>query len=168
MLHITLSKKKPANPDDALGRDFVGFDPHMTEAELHEANRGCWVLGARADTERYALFSFEGIVVQAMQIDRIVPAGTRRALEGPVLQPGHPVYEQYVGRESPQRGMRNPVTYFDAPVARGACLCGCGGELVRGTFLPGHDQRAIHDRIAKLGGVREFIEWFDATYQPAA
>jgi hypothetical protein len=34
--------------------------------------------------------------------------------------------------------------------------------------LPGHDQRAIHDRIAKLGGVREFIEWFDATYQPAA
>jgi hypothetical protein len=44
------------------------------------------------------------------------------------------------------------------------CACGCGAVAVRGDFAPGHDQRAIHDRIRKVGTVREFIEWFDRTW----
>ena len=35
-----------------------------------------------------------------------------------------------------------------------------------GNLLPGHDQRAVPDRIAKLGGVPEFINWLDNTYRP--
>jgi hypothetical protein len=32
-------------------------------------------------------------------------------------------------------------------------------------FMPGHDQRAIHERIAKIGSVKDFLAWFDATYR---
>src|SRR5947199_10150264 len=124
MLHITLGPARPANRDDALGRAVVGYDADMTEDELHEANRGCWVLGQRADRETYALFSFQGEVVQAMEIREIVPAGSRRALVGPVLTAGHPVYDEYVNRPSPVRH-RNPVGYFDAIADRRACACGC-------------------------------------------
>ncbi|MFF1499486.1 hypothetical protein ACFVZR_06345 [Streptomyces sp. NPDC058316] len=39
------------------------------------------------------------------------------------------------------------------------------GELVAsGWFVIGHDQRALHARISKIGTVREFIDWFDSTY----
>jgi hypothetical protein len=36
-------------------------------------------------------------------------------------------------------------------------------------WLPGHDQRAIHQRIARdfAGSVRDFISWYD-THRPAA
>jgi hypothetical protein len=36
-------------------------------------------------------------------------------------------------------------------------------------FLPGHDQRAVHDRISEQrGNTMGFIRWFDDTYrQPA-
>ena len=34
---------------------------------------------------------------------------------------------------------------------------------------PGHDQRAIHERIAKIGTVKDFITWFDDTWtEPAS
>jgi hypothetical protein len=33
------------------------------------------------------------------------------------------------------------------------------------SFLPGHDQRAVHERIARQwGGTLGFMDWFDATY----
>lgn len=165
MLHITLGSARTIDPRlDGLGRSVVGYSPTMTEQELHEANRGCWVLGARADRESFCLFSYEGIVVQAMEIDRIVDTPPRRALEGRVLSPGHPVYDEFVGGESPVRG-RNPIGYFDHHVDRATCLCGCGSEVPKGRFLPGHDQRAIHARIAKIGTVADFIEWFDSTFE---
>jgi len=167
VLHITLGNKRAADPDDALGRAFVGFDESMTEEELYKANRGCWVLGARADQERYALISFGGIVRQAIEIDRIVPIPkrNRRALEGRLLHHGHPVYDKYVNKPSRVRGVRNPITYFDDEEDR-TCGCGCGADLLSTRdFLPGHDQRAIHDRIAKVGSVKSFLQWFDATYQ---
>jgi hypothetical protein len=37
--------------------------------------------------------------------------------------------------------------------------------LVKGDFAPGHDQRAIHERIARIGNVRDFLGWFDRTYK---
>jgi hypothetical protein len=31
--------------------------------------------------------------------------------------------------------------------------------------MPGHDQRAIHDRIARQwGNTLAFVDWFDATF----
>ena len=164
MLHITLGPKSPAPGEDLLGRDFVGYSTDMTETELHEANRGCWVLGKRADSESFCLFSYEGTVVQAMEIDRIVETPPRRALEGTVLKAGHPVYDEFVGGPSPVRG-RNPIGYFDHRSGHVLCLCGCGTEVPKGRFLPGHDQRAIHDRIAKIGTVADFIAWFDDTWE---
>jgi hypothetical protein len=33
-------------------------------------------------------------------------------------------------------------------------------------FLPGHDQRAIHDRVSEQrGSTMGFIRWFDDTYR---
>jgi hypothetical protein len=160
MIHITLKPAFMTDPAvDALGRSMAGYSELMSEEQVHEANRGCWVLGARADREQYVLFSFDGIVRQAMEIDRIVPAGGRRAFEGPVLGPGHPVYDAYVGKPSPIR-TRNPVAYIDSVLGR-RCRCGCGSEVAKGYFLPGHDQKAIHDRVAKVGSVRDFLAWFD-------
>lgn len=168
MLHITLGKKRDADPDDALGRSCVGFEEGMTEAELYEANRGCWVLGTRADDEQYALVSFGGKVRQAIEIDQVVfiPARNRRAIEGRVLTKGHPVYNKYVGKASPVIGVRNPITYFDDDDDLRVCACGCGTEMTSARdFMPGHDQRAIHERIAKIGSARDFLAWFDATYR---
>jgi hypothetical protein len=164
VLLITLGPARAADADDALGRSFVGYSPTMTDEEMHEANRGCWVLGQRADRENYALFSYQGMVVQAMEIREIVPAGARRALVGPILGPGHPVHDEYVGNPSPAQH-RNPVHYFDAPEDRRGCSCGCGEQIQKGDFAPGHDQRAIHARIAKVGTVRDFLAWFDARFE---
>ena len=35
-------------------------------------------------------------------------------------------------------------------------------------FLPGHDQRAIHDRINQIGTVSEFLDWFDIVRRAGA
>ena len=146
-----------------MGRTIVGYSPTMTQEELHEASRGCWVLGKRADSESFCLFSYEGTVVQAMEIARIVETPPRRALEGTVLTAGHPVYDEFLGKTSPIRG-RNPIGYFDHRLGQVLCLCGCCNEVPKGRFLPGHDPRAIHDRIAKIGTVADFIAWFDDTW----
>ncbi len=47
------------------------------------------------------------------------------------------------------------------------CGCSCGTPINRGDFLPGHDQRAIHERIAKVGTVKDFITWFDNAWTSA-
>lgn len=40
------------------------------------------------------------------------------------------------------------------------CKCGCG-EMVERDFAPGHDLRAVMDRVKQFGGAAAFIEWFD-------
>ena len=80
------------------------------------------------------------------------------------------MYDRYVGKPSPiEKPGRNPIAYFDADEDNRQCLCGCGTELA-GTnrdFAPGHDQKAVHERVAKVGSVAEFLEWFDKTWEPA-
>ena len=164
MLHITLGPERPVNPEeDELGRDRVGFSPTMSELALYDANHGCWKLGPRANKERYMIVSFEGIVRQAVEIESIEPVtrGNRSVVHGKILHEGHPVYDKYVGETSPIQGVRNPVTYFDDDVDGKPCRCGCGGSVAGRDFLPGHDQRAIHDRINQIGTVSEFLDWFD-------
>jgi len=162
MIHITLADMRSVKPwEDALRRSYVGFAEELTEEELYEANRGCWVLGARADREQFAIINYKGVIRQAIEIKQIVPAGNRRAIEGRILSAGHPVYDAYVGKPSPVGTVRNPITYFESEFAARVCGCGCGAEVNLGYFLPGHDQKALHDRVAKIGTVHDFLLWFD-------
>ncbi|MEJ7707334.1 MAG: hypothetical protein WKF82_08690 [Nocardioidaceae bacterium] len=137
--------------------------PTMSELALYDANHGCWKLGPRANKEQYMIVSFGGIVRQAVEIDSIysVERGDRSVVDGTILRPGHPVYDKYVGKESPVQGMRNPITYFDDDEAGRACKCDCGGTAVARDFLPGHDQTALHDRVKQIGTVADFLDWFD-------
>jgi hypothetical protein len=144
-------------PEDEFGKSSAGWRPGLSDEQVY----------ARADHERYALFTAKGIVVLAIEIGGISdldPDG-RRTITGTVLQPGNPVYDKYVGEDAPVGKSQNPVQYIDSPFDRTECACGCGTANPSGrTFVPGHDQKALHERIAKVGGVAAFITWFDKTW----
>jgi hypothetical protein len=166
MLIIKLTKETYAKPLDA-----------MSDEEMFEAGRGNWVLGDQADRERYAVIGTgakdgrPGVVRVAVEIDSIVNSDERRKnstkfrrrIEGKMLEPGHPVYDEWVGEEMPS--FQNPINYQPTKHDQRDCWCGCGEVVMQGMFLPGHDQRAIHERIAKIGTVADFIRWFDDTYR---
>ncbi|WP_157254850.1 hypothetical protein [Nonomuraea typhae] len=168
MIQITLGKKKLVDPgDDRLGRSQVGWEEGLSGDQLYVTARGAWVMGKKADHERYALISGAGVIRGGIEIDGIEPAGERRAFVGRLLQPGHPVYDHYVGQEAPNGSPQNPITYFPTSLDERVCACRCGTPITRGDFLPGHDQRAIHERIAKVGTVKDFLAWFDDTWADA-
>ena len=50
--------------------------------------------------------------------------------------------------------VRDPVTYCESPHAARTCGCGCGAPVTLGWFLTGHDQKALCDRVAKVGTVQ--------------
>jgi len=152
------------NPaEDELGRDRVGFADTMSDLALYDANHGCWKLGPRANREKFMLVTFTGIVRQAIEITGIeaVARGNRSVVHGDILRPCHPVFDKFIGKQSPIQGVRNPVTYFDDDLDGRPCLCGCGNTVAGRLFLTGHDQTAIHDRIKQIGSVAEFLAWFD-------
>lgn len=181
MLHITVTAKKSVDPElDGLGRPFVGYEAGMTPDEMYEANHGEWAVGARAHNERYALFSFGRTVMQAVEIESLELTNERQpddtrdhryTIHGKILAAGHPVFDKYVGKPTPVSVARNPVRYFtDEELDGGSgalCRCGCEGWTTRGEFIPGHDQRAIHERIARIGTVAEFLDWMDVV-RPAS
>jgi hypothetical protein len=142
----------------------------MSDRQLYDAARWSWSMSAeRAGRERYAVVSGGGVVRQVIGIDRVVDApGGRLAFEGRILGPGDPVHDHYVGRPAPNGRQQNPITYFDSRLDGRECNCGCGKPISRGEFLPGHDQRAIHERIARVGTVMDFITWFDRTWEAEA
>jgi len=169
VLHITLTPKTLANdPTDPLGRTFYGWDERASVEQNWANNRGYGVLGARARRENYVLFSFssEHLVVMAAEIHDIIEAPGkpgRKIIEGEPLAADHPVYEEYVGRPTPDTArVRNPITYFDSNVGGRPCACGCGTEIFVGEFVRGHEQTALHQRVAKIGTIPEFLRWFDA------
>jgi hypothetical protein len=170
MLHITLAAARTIDPTtDELGRDRVGYANTMSELALYDANHGCWVLGERAQRERYALFTFDGIVRQAVEIERIEPVTSpkgsgrerRSVIHGTILRPGHEAYDTYVNKPTPAPPVRNPITYIHTPTPGHPCRCGCGKTVTGKDFLTGHDQTALHDRVRQIGTVAEFLEWFD-------
>lgn len=165
MLGIMLGKRRPARPDDGLDRSMIGYEAGMSEEEIYEAGRGCWVIGKAADSENYALIGGDGKGRLVVEIDRVVATtrGSRRAIEGRVLPAGHPLVDRYVGRPFPGPRSRNPISYIttEEPVDKRLCRCNCGTAVAVGFFVPGHDQRAIHERIARIGSVVEFLDWFD-------
>ncbi|NVI86119.1 hypothetical protein [Actinomadura sp. BRA 177] len=169
MIQITLGEKTQLDSqEDPLGRAYLGFTEEMTDEQLYEANHGRWILGPRADNERFAIFNAKGVIRQAIEIERIVPSGDRRAIEGKILAAGHPVYDAYVGKPAPAGPFRNPIAYFESEHDARVCGCGCGAVVAPGHFLPGHDQKALYDRVAKIGTVHDFILWFDQFYEPQA
>lgn len=186
MIVITLSAERYSDTNeretDPLGRDRVGYAPTMSDVALYDANRGMWVIGDdRARTERYALFVYDGITRQAVEITSIDKLPWRRphdappksAITGSILEPGHRIYDAYVGKPSPLPRLKNPVRYYDAPeehdlIVQPLCGCGCGDQTVeRGqVFVPGHEQTALHQRVKEIGTIEEFIAWFDALRRP--
>ena len=173
MLHIKLHDRRRITPaDDPMGREWVGYDPTLTTEHLFEQNRGRWVLGQRADREKYALFSYTGdhTVKFVAEIEGFEPIGNKRAIKGRVLDPDHEVSRRWVGAPAPDH-FRNPATYYREPGRDPSnCACGCGKPVpANRAFVPGHDQRAIHARITEQwGGTLGFIDWFDATYRDSA
>jgi hypothetical protein len=173
MIHITLTSAKPSPADDPLGRTRYGYSPDMTPAEIYDSNHGYYILGARADRERYALFAAPdkpgpNKVVLAVGIGSIDPVPGKagyRQIVGRVLAKGHPVFDAYVGMPAPVGAVRNPVTYIETDEDLRRCACGCRAEVSHGPFVSGHDQRALHERVAKIGTVAQFLHWFDQTYQ---
>jgi hypothetical protein len=166
MIQITLGKKKSVDPDtDPLQRSQIGWEEGLTDERLFATARGTWVMGTKADQERYAVISGDGRIRGAIEIDEIEPTNDgRRAFIGRLLQPGDPVYDHYIDKPAPNGKQQNPITYFPSSLDQRVCACKCGAPLTRGDFLPGHDQRAIHERIAKVGTVKDFIAWFDETW----
>lgn len=172
MIQITLGKKKLIDPSTdyhPLRRTQVGWDEGLTDQQLYEIARGGWAMGKKAWQERYAVVSGAGVARQAIEIHTIIPVRDgRHAFVGRILQPGDPVHDLYVGKPAPNGSQQNPITYFDSPLDRRVCACGCGTPISRGDFLPGHDQRAIHERISQVGTVKDFITWFDDTWPGSA
>jgi hypothetical protein len=169
MLHIMLTSKALANdPTDPLEREFFGWDPQASLEENWENNHGYYALGARANREAYVLFSYrkELTVVMAAKVTKIVDASNkpgRKIIEGKPLPESHAVYQAYVGKPTPESArVRNPVTYFDSTVGGWPCGCGCGEEIFTGEFVRGHEQAALHQRVAQIGTIPEFLRWFDA------
>lgn len=166
---------------DPMDRDWVGYDPQRTAEELFEQNRGIWRLGPRAKGERYATFSHHGQIILAAEIAGVELCAwkesnnrpDKKAVVGRVLEPGDSAHEYFIGRAVD--GHRNPVSYIEDPGPRPAahergCACGCGIPVgISKKFAPGHDQRAVHERIARgWGDTLRFIEWFDAEYPDGA
>jgi len=160
------------DPDgDDMSRAWVGWDDARSAQDNYEHNRGLWLLGRRAEHERYATFSVDGVVREVVEIDHVetVPAKDpyhrpKRAIVGRVLEAGDPMHDDFVGR--PVDKHRNPVTYLDDPGGPDLCACGCGTPVPGPRhFVVGHDQKAVHERITRQwGSTVGFIEWFDASF----
>jgi hypothetical protein len=167
MIHIKLGEKRPILPEhnDEMRREWVGFDPTLAPEAIFEQNRGRWLLGSRAEKEKYAVFSHAGVIRCVAEISGFEPFGKKRAIIGTVLGAGHPVHDALINTSAPDN-FRNPVTYAPDPGTAMTCACGCGCPVAgRSTFVAGHDQRAVHRRItAQWGSTLGFLTWFDATY----
>ena len=98
MIHIKLGERRNVNWDDPMDRSWVGYDQTVPVDELFSLNRGRWVLGARAERERYAAFSYTGdhTIKFVAEIDGFEQFGDKRAIVGRVLDAGDPVATRLV------------------------------------------------------------------------
>ncbi len=167
MLVLKVELSQEVNPkNDPLGRSEIGYRFDMTDAELFEATRGVWRLGKPAERETVALVTLHGEVLLVVEINRLVQFATttRRAIEGRIVQPGEPLYDEWMGRMVTVGHSRNPVAYL--PNHPRLCRCGCG-LTVDGAheFATGHDLKALQTRVKKIGSVAQFLDWFDARWE---
>ncbi len=163
-INFKLDDRRDVDPtDDPWGRTWIGWAEDLSDEDIYEQNRGVWLLGKRSRNERMATFSHQGRVKVVVAIDDFedVPGG-KQAIIGRVLSAGDPDYDALIG--TVVDAFRNPVTYQEQ--GDRVCACGCGARVAGTvTFLPGHDQRAVHERISKQwGSTLSFVRWFDDTY----
>lgn len=170
MLIIRLGSQKKRDQNDPRKRIHYGYferpenmplDLYLNE--LWEDNRGEWRVSKRAGKEKFVAFTYKNKVVLAARIEAVneIEDSKRKVIEGTVLKPGDPFYDEYVGKESPiQNDSQNPISYYSKPGEERRCLCGCG-ELVSDEWVRGHDQKAIRERVEKIGTAADFIKWFD-------
>ncbi|NKY58141.1 hypothetical protein [Nocardia flavorosea] len=170
-INFKLRQRCEIEDSSTWGRSWVGWDKHASDQVNFEVNRGVWNLGARAEREGYATFSSEGTVVAVAEIDRIenismLDGSIKQAIAGRALQPGDAGYDLLIGRAVDNH--RNPVTYIPDHPDEGprTCACQCGAAVTGSrVFLPGHDQKAVHDRIQRQwGSTVAFINWFDREF----
>lgn len=171
MLQITLGPYGHVDEEhlEFAPRSHCGWYPGMPPEDTYTSARAWWVLNRiRAEREKYAVVTARGTAVQAIEITGWhTRADGRHAFSGKVLTAGHPVYERYIGNPL-GTASRNPIRYLEDPNdPAGTCKCGCG-EATGGTWVTGHDQRAIHDRIRRdfSGDVARFIDWYDESPRP--
>lgn len=171
---IGLGNYRDINPEeDPLGRDWVGYFPRIAEAEAWEQNRGIWKMSRdRVARERFALIVGAGHVRAVAEITGISEYDDRIALEGHLLEAGHPIYDTYMGAPDPAvNRSRNPIAYQELPeeaaLRTGPCACGCG-ETTDRDFLPGHEIRAIMARVRDHfgGNALKFVTWLDDNLAP--
>ncbi|PPJ35811.1 hypothetical protein C5E45_23660 [Nocardia nova] len=173
-VRFKLGTYSPTDGAEPMGREWVGWFPRMTEEEAWESGRGTWKANPeRLGREKFALITGGGTVLAIGEIDEVVPYDDRYAVQGPLLTKGHPVYDAWIGQPDPAaNNSQNPVGYIDLPeeaeFRKRLCACDCGGYSTR-DFLPGHDLRAIQDRVRRYAGgsVLTFIKWIDDTAHAA-
>lgn len=178
-INFNLVEKYPVGAGTRVGEDpsiwnraWAGYDPHASDTVNFEQNRGVWnIAAARGNRERIATMSLRHVIRIVAEIERIedIPlhaGGVKQAIVGRILGRGDPDYDRLfnVGIEP----FRNPVRYLPDNDADSVCLCGCGTELPTGRrWVPGHDQRALHDRVTEgWGSVERFVRWYDDEYRP--
>ena len=168
-------RRLPALPDP-MDRDWVGFDPAATDQALYERNRGLWNLGPAAGRTKLVTFSYDGLVKVVIAVESVETIAAlqqdgrdKKAIVGRVLAAGEAAYDALI--DTPVDAHRNPVTYLTATGGGPAlCACGCGAPVTgRRDFIPGHDQRAVHERITRRwGSTMAFLTWFDDSEDQAA
>lgn len=177
MLNLNLREKFLVGPGTSVGEDpsdwnrnWAGFDPHASDSVNFNQNRGVYKIGPRGHRERIATMSVGHVIRIVAEIDHIedVPlrsGGVKQAVVGHVLRRGHPDYDRLI--DTAIEPFRNPVRYLPDDNSNFGCMCGCGSELPPGRrWVPGHDQRALHDRVAEgWGSVERFIRWYDDEYR---
>ncbi len=173
-IRLKLSSYEPVEVDP-LNRSSIGFFPRMTEVEAWEAGRGVWKMSTdKAARQKFALIVAEGQVRAVGEITGVTVHGDRIALEGHPLAKGHPVHDAYLGQPDPlTTGSQNPVGYCELPeeqqFIQRACGCGCGETSDR-DFLPGHDVRAMQQRVRTYfgGSPKRFLRWVDSMLSTSA
>lgn len=114
MIQINIRSRHEAKPDDELGREYCGWSDRLTPEEVYEAARGCWKLGDRADSERFAVVVHRGLVRCVIEIDRIEPVSTGlRAIVGRPVGERHPFRDRWIGQPAPSNRGGGSITYID-------------------------------------------------------
>ncbi len=142
MIQITLGEKTQLDSqEDPLGRAYLGFTEEMTDEQLYEANHGRWILGPRADNERFAIFNAKGSSGRRSRSSGSCPPATAApSRQDPRCRA--PGLRRLRGQARPGWPFRNPIAYFESEHDARVCGCGCGAVVAPGHFLPGHDQKA--------------------------
>lgn len=99
--------------DDPLGRTWYGWQENTPDEVIFEYNRAVWAIGRRAESQKYATYSYEGIVRVVAEIEgiEIIPGSDgKKAIVGRVLKPGDEGYELWHGK--PVDKWRAVVTYL--------------------------------------------------------